>query len=395
MHYDIKDLIATFNAGKKFDKDQKQYIKKNHNIIFYRLCTSGQFNMLNWLYNFLEGNDIDICIDNNYSGVFSNCCRCGYTNIIDFIYDLSKRTGNNKININNNYNEAFRSSCEYGHKETAEYLYNLSKIDGNNKINPSTCDNYSFRKSCENGHKDVAQYLYNLSKNDDNQKIDINTRNNYAFKKSCENGHTETVIWLYSLSQIDNNVKININSDYIDIFIQCCHRDYKEVAEWLYHHLNMEGNEFNIDNNLFKKCCEKNCKKIIEWFCVTNPKYSFKIKDNHIIYKIKDTKETITRICGKNIYNRKFRLYKMFKKAEVCKADDTTCPICLSENELYQIRLPCYHTLCVFCFGYADEDYNKCHYRCNEPIDYDNVKLIKLKKSTQPKHKIHNIFIKN
>lgn len=394
MQYDINDLVAIFNGKKKFDKNQKQYIKKNYVTLFDSLCTLGQLEFLKWLYDFIEMNDLKLYVDNNYNTVFNTCCKYGYTDVAEFLYNLSKRT-EDKININNYYGEAFRLSCEYGHKKTAEFLYNLSKIDENKKINISICNNYPFRISCQNGHKDIAEYLYNLSKVDDNIKIDINTHNNYAFKKSCENGYTETAIWLYGLSEIDNNVKIKINLDYYDIFIQCCYKDYKEIARLLYHLSIIEGNKFNIDDRLFKKCCEKNCIKIIEWFCTIIPKYSFKIKDNRIIYKIKDTKETIRRICGKNVYNRKFRLYKMFKKAEVCETDDTICPICLSENELYQIRLPCSHTLCAICFGYADDDYNKCHYRCNKPIDYNNVTLIKLKKITRPTHKLHNIFIKN
>lgn len=378
MECNTNILISIFNTKKKFDKYQKQYIKNNYITLFNNLCCGGHFEFLKWLVFFLEVNDIDMHINKSHNTTFIKCCKYGYFDIVEFLYNLSKENGNTKININANYDEAFRLSCEYGHMKTTDFLYKLSKIDGHNKINISTCGNYSFRKSCEYGHKNIAEYLYNLSNTDNNTKININTYNNYAFKKSCENGHTETAIWLYNLSQKDNNIKINITAEYDNIFVTCCYKNYKEMAKWLYNISTIEEHKFKIDNNLFKQCCEKNCRNVVEWFCIVNSKYSFTIKNNYIVYKIKDIKETLKHICKKSFCKKKFGLYKMFRRADICKMHDTICPICLSEKKLYQIRLPCSHTLCASCFAQADDDYNKCHYRCDKPIDYDNIKLIKV-----------------
>lgn len=47
-------------------------------------------------------------------------------------------------------------------------------------------------------------------------------------------------------------------------------------------------------------------------------------------------------------------------------------------DEIYQVKLYCDHNVCINCFVDAYDDNNKCHYKCDGFVDFDNINLLKI-----------------
>jgi hypothetical protein len=274
-------------------------------------------------------------IKDKSQSLFNESCDKGKLETAKWLYDLSKTDGNTKVNINAENDSAFRHSCHYGNSETAKWLYDLSKTDGNTKVNINAGNDYAFRHSCHYGHSETAKWLYDLSKIDGNTKVNINARNDYAFRYSCSNGHLETPKWVYDLSQIDGNTKVNINAQNDYAFRYSCFYGHSETAKWL---------------------------------CEIEPNYSISVNDNKITFSIRNIKTIIEEI----INDKKMEEYYIINKAEVVN-EQKICHICLSEDEIYQMKFNCNHTICAECFIKYDNE--KCFFRCGNINPINLVKF--------------------
>jgi hypothetical protein len=311
----VKSLLVNFKNKK---------IKKINNII-KQCCLKNNLDIINWFIS------EDIPFDNHHD-LFVTCCHNGFVDLAKIIYDDSK-TKNVKIYLNYDNDNIFRSVCSGGLYQMAIYLYHLSKTDDNQKININSSNNSSFFNSCKNGKKEIAEWLFELSKEDDNEDIDLSCLNR-SFEASCYEGHLDIMKWLYALSD-DEQFKYHImNTD--DIFRNCC---------WYYRKL-----------------------YVIDWFCEVNSRYSYKVINNQINPIVKEIKTIL-----KEIINDHNKLEIYYDKTNLKQTVDI-CPICLSEDEKYFVKMSCNHVMCAGC--YCCYNNSRCYYNCSKG-EIKNVKLVK------------------
>jgi len=312
--------------------------------------------------------------------------------------------------------------------EMAKWLYETAKEEGT-LIDIHVLQEIPFRWLCYMGNKKDAEWLYNLSKEDGNTVIDININNEEPFTLACTRNKNETVDWLYKLSFNELHKKININVDENREFKKACRSNLKNLVEWFYDTSKLDGNK-TIDfdeeiDQLFIECCNSSRVDVVTWFSSINPDYTSSVEDDGTIsYKVKNLKTDI-----KNIYkdNELHRLVDIFRDAEfftiagcsnsnnnygeriginvinesnICTHSTNStlvlnmdninytnsagyisieCPTCLSDTESYFVKFQCNHIVCAQCYAFvSDEKKKRCHFRCDVPINFKQVKLLKL-----------------
>ena len=189
--------------------------------------------------------------------------------------------------------------------------------------------------------------------------------------------------WLYN--SIKKNTNILMNIDIINVaFLLCCKSFNIEMAKWLYdllkNDLKIEIDVTIDDDYALLLACNGNQIEMVELLCSLNKNYSYtKNNSGNLIPKIRnlrnDLKEIYDKFFSDDIF--RFKLEEFYKNAEMYKINDKICPICLSDEEIYQIKLHCNHTVCSTCFTYGYNN-NKCHYKCNGYIKSNSIKLIKV-----------------
>ena len=129
--------------------------------------------------------------------------------------------------------------------------------------------------------------IYQLSI-DIKQPINIHENNEYAFARSCTIGHLEMVGWFYDLG-LQLNSPINIHADVEFAFRGSCRFGHFEVAKWLYDLSLQLNSPINIhaDNEFaFRWSCGNEHLEVAKWLCSLCDKYSIKIDNGEINYKI-------------------------------------------------------------------------------------------------------------
>lgn len=197
--------------------------------LFEFACTDGQLKVAQLVYE-LSRKDKKININAGNECCFRWACASGNFELVKWLYETAE-IDNMKINIHADNDCSFRWTCSNGHMIIAMWLYNLSKTNNDN-INIHANNEYAFQWSCINNHFAVASWLYEQSKKD-NTKININANNDFAFRLTCKTGHFNIVKWLYELSQTDNNIPINIYANNDCAFRFACINNHQEIAEWL------------------------------------------------------------------------------------------------------------------------------------------------------------------
>lgn len=389
-------------SDKKYFNEQKMdYVKTNLNELFVYACMKKYIKVAEWFYT-LSKEDVDNFVVLDITYAFTHACHLGHLKVAKYVYNISIIDSlYTKININFDEDELFRTACYYGHPNLAKWLYNLSKEDvkssdqassknyANTKININAKDDEAFKYACHDGHLKTAEWLYLISKMDLNTKININAQNDFAFRTACGNGHIKVAKWLYNLSKEDLNTKINIHAENNYAFKQVClfghNKKSINTAKWLYELSHIDANtKIDITENnhfIFKQACNDYNDNLAEWLCTLNENYSFtKNDDEQLIPNIANSLtcklQTIFKLDNDQ---QKEKLDNLYKDSDIVNDESIQiCPICLSNDEKYQVQLQCNHNVCIKCFAYAYEYKNKCHYKCAELIDFDNVKLIKV-----------------
>jgi hypothetical protein len=421
-------LSSLFFENKPYTEEQLIFIKNNLKNLFYNACIKNNKNFTEWLYyqktdelstkfindvfkiccgrGHLEtiiilnkiSDEIDIHNENN--SAFKLSCNQGRLEVAKYLYELSK----GDININEDQNTIFKQSCINGHLEVAKWLYDLSNIykhrnifiintvteiinlqkifayvcennhldiakwlhktsrDHSNyiKIHVTDLDNFSFNLACSKNHLEIMQWLYDTAKKS-NKIIKLDE----FFEDSCKNNKLPAAQWLYETSKNDNN---KITKDFHLLFGELCVKGYLDVAK-LVHDVNDKTDIRHNNDYTFRHVCQKGLIHIADWLCELVPDYYYYKEGDKLIYKIKDLKNDI-----KNNLNLEEMFY--FYKGELIDKPIEKCPICFSDDEYYQIKFRCNHTVCMTCYS-SGFDNDKCYYRCHGSIN--PIKIVKFK----------------
>lgn len=346
INENLKNLNAAFNTHVPFTENQMIYIKSNVTMLFE--CATGRnyLKFSKFLYALAKANTIDLRINEyNYQLFWSLAC-CKNDELLEMMKWLYKvcREDNNKINIHAEGDSAFHWSLRYGNFHTAKWLYDTSKIDNNGPIDIHIYNEVNFRKICDDDHIGLAKWLYHLSESDNNGIINIRAENDEAFKKACDKGQKETAEWLCTLCKDYSITPTMISGMEISYKITNKMKIFRDKIK------NILSDESSKLEKLAKMYKDEICTDTI------------KNIDNDEVPKYEICTDTI-----KNI--NKVPTYEI-------------CPICLSDNEKYQVILGCKHTVCITCFAYVYDTNNQCHYKCSGYIEYDDIKLIRCKSLT-------------
>ena len=164
-----------------------------NNNLFINACATN-----NLLHKYLirKFNNINIHEYNEYA--FWKSCSNGHLNIVQWLIDLSLMNFP-LINIHACNELAFMMCCNNGHLNIAKWLIDLGKKFPFSPINIHAIDELAFQCCCQNGHLHMAQWLLELSKQSDYNIIDIHATNNYALNLSYKGNHFHMIQWLNSL----------------------------------------------------------------------------------------------------------------------------------------------------------------------------------------------------
>lgn len=365
-----------------YQLNTKININAENDEAFRLSCKNNHMEMVKWLYQLSDETNIKINVNAENCYSFRYACFNGDLEKAKWLYELGEIT-NNKININIKDDFAFKYACINGHLTVAKWLYQLSNLI-NIKINITNND--IFKYVCFRGHLEIAKWLYYLSDNI-GMKININNNNNDAFRAACYNCHLEVAKWLYQLGN-ETNMEIDLNTCGDEVFTSAYCYNSLEMAKWLYQ-LGISTNKkinTKILNNAFISTCQFDRIEIAEWLCIINSNYTIIKEGSRLIPHIKNfITDLQTLFNNSSDQHLKENLDQIYKNAEIYNYVKTEndnehlCPLCLSNEEIYRIQLPCNakHIVCIRCFCSAYANNNVCHYKCKKLIDVDDIKLIK------------------
>lgn len=286
-------------------------------------------------------------IEANVHKLFINSCKYGFL-------EFSKYLHENYYILYSDLRTGFAFACANGHIKTFKWITSLSK--------DYAYDTDAFISACKNGHLKIVQLLCEIYDHADDSTIsqEIKSYYNIGFAHSCAYGHKKVAKWLYDT--YPNDIDIRAMNDFA--FERACQYQHESVATWL----------FSLCNNY-----SMSVYRAEPWH---SPCISFKIKsfkdDLKNIFTPIDPKGVLQIVTDEQIIMKLAELYKDIVPQISIESVDDECPICMQSSDTevigkYKIILQCDHTLCAKCF--AQYDKKKCYYRCETPIDPDNVKL--------------------
>ena len=314
-----------------YNYTNKLICKKN---IDYRYISKYKHDNIDVMKILLEYYDIkNQCINESmYIEILENACRYGNINVVEFIFDYSKKT-RQIINMTNNM---FNFACISGNVDLVAFFINFEDfrdfesfedVKHSKNFNKSKIIKIGLIEACVYGHYDTIVYLldyaagahiFDIDWNDlfvnscrhgsvklikflldykykHGQQINIYYNNNEAFRNICSDGNIELYKFLLKYQNKINNNKFDIYFDNFILLSNACNSSNVELIKFLlYQDINASNKilEYNLigtsyNNNLLHNICikgnEQAIKCIIE-YCYTYNLYIDLYIDNKYIF---------------------------------------------------------------------------------------------------------------
>lgn len=228
-------------------------INEDQNFLFEQTCMFNQIKTVKYLYS-ING-AIDFHFNNEV--IFRVSCTSGNLEVIQWLWFTSLENGN-KIDIHVNKDEAFCRACSSGSLELVKFLLSL---DG--KINVHTQRKRGFKHCCTRGSPEIFQYLYSIA------PFDIHEKNESLFRIACKFGQIEMVKLLLSMDP--GSLNIHIHNDYP--FRIACLNNYLKLAKFLFDNA---GEKINIrmhNDILFRTVYHQHYTEMTKWLASICPNY--------------------------------------------------------------------------------------------------------------------------
>lgn len=190
----------------------------------------------------------------NYQQCFTNCCKNGYLEAAQWLYQLNSKE-KTIIDIHEHNEIAFSFSCAFGQFRMAEWLYSLD-----DRINIHAANESAFVSCCKHGQLEMVKWLYQLGYESGTQ-IDIHADCDQAFINSCIGNHLEVAKFIYSL---DDKIDVNLVLNTTDLFVICCRRGYCDILKWIYKLTPTRIDRWELDTG-FGVACRHNHLSVIKW----------------------------------------------------------------------------------------------------------------------------------
>lgn len=247
----MKEIIKYCKNGELYNLQKKYYyenckniIEKNKNVIFAKACEGGKMEMVQWIYNDIEGVDIGY---NSYES-FKRSCYKGNIKIAKWLYYLGiDLKVCKKVETINVLDISFYLAGINGNIELLEWLYELGRVK-------DWIIERLWKILLEYDNAKVKKWVETKKMITDEMKIRYL---NEKFEEACLNEDLELC------QKIIFSISLN-NKEIQKIFEKCCYKDLLISAKWLYSNFT----EINVNRNeeeIFRICCFKGCFKTAKW----------------------------------------------------------------------------------------------------------------------------------
>jgi hypothetical protein len=150
---------------------------------------------------------------NYYQNALIFSCSSGNFELVQWLFSIAE---NNQHDLHKYYNMMFQIACGSS-LDIAKWLL------GRFAINFEKCKDMAFKKACGNGNLEIARWLYYEI---GNGSTNLNHQPNKLFITVIEKGDLEMAKWLYSLGGIETELQTTI--------VNAVRKGHFSIALWLH-----------------------------------------------------------------------------------------------------------------------------------------------------------------